>query len=81
MRLADALFRAYWIENVNVADHAVLLEIARKVLGSLPFDANSVFTDRRHADALTEATSRAVSLGAPGVPYFHLPAVEQINLS
>ncbi|KAJ3344613.1 hypothetical protein HDU83_004998 [Entophlyctis luteolus] len=74
MRLADALFRAYWIENVNVADHAVLLEIARKVLGSLPFDANSVFTDRRHADALTEATSRAVSLGAPGVPYFHLPA-------
>jgi len=71
--LSHALFKAYWVDNKDVSDRAVLLDIAARVLR---LDENSknelavaVAAEKVKA-ALHQHTAEAVEKGAPGVPAF-----------
>ncbi|KAG2180279.1 hypothetical protein INT43_004068 [Umbelopsis isabellina] len=70
-KLTDALYHAYWVENADISQEETLLSIVKSL--SIPFEASSaIFKDEKHQNALREATSRVVELGAPGVPFFQV---------
>ena len=65
----DALFRAYFVQDLNIADDSVLVDIARSA--GLPADeARRVLEERRFREAVDAdwATSRAY--GVTAVPTF-----------
>ena len=66
--LTRALYRAYWCQGLDVTQVDVLQEIAA------PFnlDVASVNADPTIRQALFDATDRAVSIGAFGVPTFEV---------
>ncbi|KAJ3412432.1 hypothetical protein HDV05_000736 [Chytridiales sp. JEL 0842] len=74
--LTQALYQAYWVQNLDISDHQVLLSLARKLQVKLPEPYTldeSLFSHPALVESLTKATSTVVELGAPGVPFFHLP--------
>ncbi|OQV08350.1 DSBA-like thioredoxin domain-containing protein [Cladophialophora immunda] len=69
--LTHALFRAYWVDDRDITDKAVLLDVARRSgIASASRLTESVFDDRDAQDALRAATAEVVARGAPGVPAF-----------
>ena len=67
--LTKALFKAYWVDNKDVSDPAVLQGIARRA------DILEFRTDNPALrETLEKATLNAVKRGAPGVPSFFLPS-------
>ncbi|KAI9317370.1 thioredoxin-like protein [Zopfochytrium polystomum] len=76
-RLTHRLYKAYWVENLNVSDPQVLLSLVSEVgLGPSAFSVplgESLFSHESLVKALTNATAAAVAQGAPGVPAFYLP--------
>jgi 2-hydroxychromene-2-carboxylate isomerase len=67
--LSKALFKAYWVDNRDVADSEVLRDVARQC------GVADVRTDGQDLrDTLETATLNAVARGAPGVPSFWIPA-------
>lgn len=66
--LTKALFQAYWVDNKDISNPAVLQGIARRA-GILEFRTDGPGL----RESLEKATSDAVARGAPGVPSFWLP--------
>ena len=70
-RVSDALFRAAWVDNLNIGDAAVL----RRVLIDAGFDADALAM-RANATAikerLTANTAAAAARGVCGVPTFEV---------
>ena len=65
----DALFKAYFVDSVNVANADRLVEIARS-LGLSPEDAREVIEERRMESDVDRDWARAAELGVTGVPTF-----------
>ncbi|KAJ3303973.1 hypothetical protein HDV03_003211 [Kappamyces sp. JEL0829] len=70
-RVTAALFRAYWVENLDVDDINVLYALARTLDVSwiCPLD-RELFSNPRVSQILRENTAAVVKLGACGVPNF-----------
>lgn len=66
----DALYRAYFVENLNLYDEDVLVQIAANA--GLDADAaREVLKNRTFRDAVDEDWQRAYQLGITGVPTFY----------
>jgi len=65
----DALYRAYFVDRVNLAKPAELTRIAASV-GLDTEEAERVLTDRTFKDAVDADWKRARDLGVTGVPTF-----------
>ena len=65
----DALFRAYFVNNVNLADTANLIAIATE-LGLPQGEATKVLQERTRRNAVDEDWKRSRALGITGVPTF-----------
>ena len=65
----DALYRAYFVEGLNIGDIDVLVEIAEAV--GLPGDAaREVLTSRGFKDSVDEDWEKSRQFGVTGVPTF-----------
>lgn len=70
--LEERLFRAYFTDGLDVADHAVLAQLAGEV-GLDPDAAGTVLGESsRYADAVRADITEAAQLGATGVPFYVL---------
>lgn len=70
-QMAEALFRAYFVEGANVADHGVLTTLAVGV--GLPADhVRDVLGTDRHADDVRADVETAARFGINAVPCFVL---------
>jgi predicted DsbA family dithiol-disulfide isomerase len=67
--LKDALLLAYFGEARNVADHAVLREVAAEV-GLNAARVDQVLAGDEYADAVAADIAQARAYGATGVPFF-----------
>ncbi len=65
----DALFKAYFVDGINVANTDRLVEIAAS-LGLSPEDAREVIAERRMKSDVDRDWARAAELGVTGVPTF-----------
>ncbi len=65
----DALYRAYFVDSVNLAQPAELVRIAGTV-GLDPEEAERVLADRTFKDAVEADWKRARDLGVTAVPTF-----------
>ena len=69
--MEERLFRAYFTEGRNTADHATLLELGTDI--GLPADAISqVLSSDQFADAVKEDIYESRQVGVQGVPFFVL---------
>lgn len=68
-RVHDALFRAYFVDNVNLASPSNLVRVAGQV-GLPAAEAETILTSRRFRDAVDADWRRARDLGITGVPTF-----------
>ncbi len=67
--LKEALLAAYFLEARNVADHAVLTDIA--TASGLPADrVTAVLTGTEHVDDVHADIAQAQAFGSTGVPFF-----------
>jgi predicted DsbA family dithiol-disulfide isomerase len=65
----DALFRAYFVEDLNIGDSAVLVDVARSV--GLPADeAADVLEKRRYRAGVDADWAKSREYGVTGVPTF-----------
>jgi predicted DsbA family dithiol-disulfide isomerase len=67
--VADALFRAYFIEGRDLTDDAVLVEVARGA-GLREDEAKSALGDEALFEQIADAERRSQRLGVTGVPFF-----------
>jgi predicted DsbA family dithiol-disulfide isomerase len=67
-RLADALFRAYFVEGLDVGDHAVLAQLAERS-GIPRADADSLLAGRHGEGQVRGEEDRASKLGIHAVPH------------
>lgn len=65
----DELFRAFFVELLNIGDSSTLIGIAEKV-GLDPRQAEEVLQDRTFEQAVNEDWKLAASQGITGVPTF-----------
>ncbi len=68
-RLVQALFDAYFIENLDLTDDAVLTDVAIRAHIS-PDRAQQALNDPDLLAQVTQADAKARSLGIQGVPFF-----------
>ena len=65
----DALFRAYFVQGINIGNESELVDIARSV--GLPADeARRVLEDRRFKDAVDTDWAKSRAYGVAAVPTF-----------
>ena len=65
----DALFRAYFVEGLNIGNESVLVDIARSV-GLPADDARSVLEERRFKEAVDADWAKSRAYGVTAVPTF-----------
>ena len=68
-QLHDALYRAYFVENQNIAEVDVLLNLVRQA-GLDEVKAQEVLTNRLMSPTIDQHWQRAQSMGLSGVPTF-----------
>lgn len=68
-RIHDALFRGYFVDNVNLARVENLIDIAQRT-GLPPEEARQVLVERQFHAAVDADWQRAADLGITGVPTF-----------
>lgn len=80
--LTEKLFSAYWSENLDVTDTAVLLDIAKRSgiasASALSIDSFANSSARKELEA---ATAEAIERGAFGVPGFWIPGVSWTDVN
>jgi predicted DsbA family dithiol-disulfide isomerase len=67
--LHDALYRAYFVDAVNISDPDALVAVADSV-GLDPEEARAVLEERRFSGAIDEHWRSAREMGVTGVPTF-----------
>jgi predicted DsbA family dithiol-disulfide isomerase len=68
-QICDAIYRAYFVDNKNIASHEPLLQIAADL--GLPADeARQVIESRSFRNAVQDDWTRCRELGISGVPMF-----------
>jgi predicted DsbA family dithiol-disulfide isomerase len=67
--LHDALYRAYFVDNRNIGEPAILVEIAQSA-GLPPEEARAVLAERRFKDAVDADWAKSRAYGVTGVPTF-----------
>ncbi len=67
--LHDILYRAYFVDNLNISDVDVLVQLAEQA-GLDGDEAREVLTDRRFSEKVDNDWKKAQSLGLSGVPTF-----------
>lgn len=65
----EHLFKAYFVEGKNTADHQVLLNIAKEI-GLDPTETKSVLESQQFAQEVREDIAESEKLGITGVPFF-----------
>lgn len=65
----EALFKAYFTDGKNTADHAVLLELATSI-GLDPVQVQNMLNSQLYADRVQHDVAEAAQLGLRGVPFF-----------
>jgi 2-hydroxychromene-2-carboxylate isomerase len=65
---SHALYKAYWVDNVDVSDTERLKQVLQTV--QVPWPPQSDLD--KAGDALRASTQEAADVGAPGVPYFYV---------
>ncbi len=65
----ESLFRAYFTEGKNTADHAVLLQLGTSI-GLEEQDVKDMLAGNAYADAVQRDEYEARQIGVRGVPYF-----------
>ncbi len=65
----DALFKAYFVDDTNLARVEALVEIARSV-GLSADEANRILVERSYRGEVDDDWNRARSFGITGVPTF-----------
>ena len=68
-KIHDALFQAYFVENINLARSKYLVAIAEGS-GFVADDAKRILEDRRFRSAVESDWQRSRELGITGVPTF-----------
>ena len=68
-QIHDALYRAYFVDSLNLAKPEVLMDVAGRV-NLPPDDVRSVLTERRMRAAVDADWRRSMELGVTGVPTF-----------
>jgi predicted DsbA family dithiol-disulfide isomerase len=67
--MEERLFKAYFSEGRNIADHATLVELSREA-GLNEAEAGSVLAGRAFAEEVKADVREAQQLGVTGVPFF-----------
>ena len=67
--LHDALFAAYFVDNLNLSDRDVLCAVAKRV-GLPAEEARTVLDERRFRVQVDDDWNRAYTIGVTGVPAF-----------
>jgi AhpD family alkylhydroperoxidase len=67
--MEEALFKAYFVDGTNTADHAVLTRIAVD-LGLPEKEVKHALASGAHADEVRQDIAEASQIGVKGVPYF-----------
>ena len=68
-RLEELLYAAYFTKNLELADHAVLLDAAEEA-GLDRSETSKVLTSGKFADEVRRDEAAAARMGVHGVPYF-----------
>jgi predicted DsbA family dithiol-disulfide isomerase len=68
-RIHDEVFRAYFVDGVNLADVDTLVAVAERA-GLPAGEARAVVTERRFRDVVDRDWTRSRQLGVTGVPTF-----------
>lgn len=69
--IVEALFGAYFTENMNLADHATLLRLAEGV-GLNVRETQTMLSSDAYKDLVRQDEQEAASMGIHGVPYFSI---------
>jgi predicted DsbA family dithiol-disulfide isomerase len=68
-RIHDALFKAYFVDDRNIGDSAVLVDVARSV-GLPASEATDVLEERRYRASVDADWAKSREYGVTGVPTF-----------
>lgn len=68
-KLHDALYRAYFVDNVNIGDPEILVDIAAR-LGLPAEEARAALAERRFKEAVDADWQKSRDWGVTGVPTF-----------
>jgi predicted DsbA family dithiol-disulfide isomerase len=67
--MEEQLFKAYFIDGKNTADHATLTQLAAEI-GLNESEVKDVLSSNKYADAVRQDIYEASQVGVSGVPFF-----------
>ncbi len=70
-QLINAIFKAYFVENQNIADNDVLVKLAKDA-GLDDSSAKKILTSEEYKDVVIEDENDLANRNADAVPYFEI---------